>query len=275
MRRLEVGRHRRLEIVVAVVGVRPARLLGVRVHVDGDDRVEVDGHALGLRRTRAGHLAQEAQQGRALAAAKGSGRARVAGADIGKGAGDKGAPRPRQAQFDRAPVARRDEPLDQPVAHEEANDLRHVRAFDAERARESALPNAGVLADRDQNADLARPDAACAELIEEGFKDLKLREPQHEARKLGQRTEIDGGLDPFERAADCGLGERGWLNAAIHVAHSLFPATARRAARFSIKAFSRSAASGLVAVNDAMIDSTKRPSSCAMSWMRGRALMIA
>ncbi len=33
-----------------------------------------------------------------------------------------------------------------------------------------------------------------AELGEEGLEDLKLREPQHEAGKLGERTEVDGRL---------------------------------------------------------------------------------
>ena len=39
--RAEVLRHGGLEIVVAVVGVRAARLLGVGVHVDGDELVDV------------------------------------------------------------------------------------------------------------------------------------------------------------------------------------------------------------------------------------------
>src|SRR5690606_5405728 len=49
----------------------------------------------------------------------------------------------------------------------------------------------------------------------------------------------------------------------------------RRSARPSRKARRRSRASGVAVVMEDISDSTKRPSSCPMSWMRGSALITA
>ena len=128
-------------------------------------------------------------------------------------------------------------------------------------------------------------DAGRAGLVA-GKRGPSTREAQLEAETVRQGPEVDradAGRAATGCVADgisiagprlCGdLGHR-LPGGGAHLSPSRF-SSATLPARFSRKALSRSLASGLVWVKEAIRLSTKRPSSELMSWMRGRAWMTA
>ena len=168
---------------------------------------------------------------------------------------------PGEGQLDHAAVLVGNAPGDQPLVLQPADDLGDVRPLDHQLGGEHALADAGIVADHHQDGELAGPHAVRTERLEIVLEHAQLGEPHEEAERLPQITQVDVARRrlPFEGGG-----------------HQASPwGTSSRLARFSRKARRRSSASGLVAVKAEMNDSTNRPSSFAMSWIRGSAWMTA